>query len=121
MSSNGEGTPQGGQLAAAISNRVVRVMSEFTGRGPTRARTYVNDDLVTVVVQDTLTKGEHRLVADGKAEIVMDMRREFQATMREELVAGVEDLTGRRVIAFFSSNHIDPDAALEAFLLAPRD
>lgn len=96
------------------------MFSEYTGRGPTRARTYVQDDLISVVVQDTLTKGERTLVGDGKAEIVLRMRREFQDTMRGDLVAGVEELTGREVIAFFSANHIDPDAALETFLLAPR-
>jgi uncharacterized protein YbcI len=112
--------PHGGALASAISNRVVQVFSEYTGRGPTRARTYMQDDLITVVVQDTLTKGERTLVSDGKAEIVLGMRREFQDTMHGDLVAGVEELTGREVIAFFSANHIEPDSALEAFLLGPR-
>jgi len=119
MSTGTAGAPHGGQLASAISNKVVHVMSEFTGRGPTRARTYLHEDLITVVVQDTLTKGERSLVADGKAEVVMTTRREFQETMRSELVAGVEGRTGRKVIAFFSANHIDPDAAVETFLLAP--
>ena len=109
----------GGQLAAAISNRVVRVLSDYTGRGPTRARTFLHDDLITVLVQDTLTKGERSLVHDGKSELVMTVRREFQNTMESELVAGVQELTGREVVAFFS-NHIDPDAALESFLMAPR-
>jgi uncharacterized protein YbcI len=94
-------------------------MSDYTGRGPTRARTYIHDDLITVIVQDSLTKGEQSLVEDGKVEIVLAMRKEFQDTMRTELIAGVEELTGRRVIAFFSANHIEPDAALESFLLAP--
>jgi uncharacterized protein YbcI len=120
MSSSQAERPQGGQLASAISNQVVRVMSEYTGRGPTRARTYVHDDLISVVVQDTLTKGERSLVSDGKAEAVMRMRKEFQDTMSRDLIAAVEDLTGRTVIAFFSGNHIEPDAALESFLLAPK-
>jgi uncharacterized protein YbcI len=113
--------PQGGPLASAISNRVVRVMSDYTGRGPTMARTYLHDDLISVLVRDTLTKGERSLVADGKAGVVLGMRREFQNAMRRELVAGVEELTGREVIAFFSANHVEPDTALESFLLAPRD
>jgi uncharacterized protein YbcI len=110
----------GGQLASAISNRVVHVLSEYTGRGPTRARTFLHDDLITVLVQDTLTKGERSLVQDGKSELVMNVRKEFQNTMERELVAGVQELTGREVLAFFSANHIDPDAALESFLMAPR-
>lgn len=110
----------GGQLASAISNRVVRVLSEYTGRGPTRARTFLHDDLITVLVQDTLTKGERSLVQDGKSDLVMNVRKEFQNTMERDLVAGVQELTGREVLAFFSANHIDPDAALESFLMAPR-
>jgi uncharacterized protein YbcI len=110
-----------GRLAAAISNKVVRVITDYTGRGPTRARAYIQDDLVSVVVQDTLTKGERSLVQDGRAEVVMTMRKAFQDTMRDDLVAGIEELTGRKVVAFFSANHIGPDAALESFLLAPRE
>lgn len=60
----------GGSTAAAISNHVVRTMSEYTGRGPTKARTYLDDDLVTVILQDTLTKGERSLVGDDLAELV---------------------------------------------------
>jgi uncharacterized protein YbcI len=120
MSDSSTEKAHGGQLAAAISNRVVRVLSEYTGRGPTRARTFFNDDLITVLVQDTLTKGERSLVQDGKSELVMTVRREFQDTMERELVAGVQELTGREVVAFFSANHLDPDAALESFLMAPR-
>ena len=119
MSSRVVENPQGGQLASAISNAVVRVMSDYTGRGPTRARTYLHDDLITVVVRDTMTKGERSLVEDGRAEVVLAMRKEFQEMMGRDLVAAVEKLTGRVVIAFFSANHIEPDAALESFLLAP--
>lgn len=119
MSSRVGENPQGGQLASAISNAVVRVISDHTGRGPTRARTYLHDDLITVVVRDSLTRGERSLVDDGRAGMVLAMRKEFQEMMRGDLIASVEKLTGRVVIAFFSANHIEPDAALESFLLAP--
>ena len=107
-----------GSTAAAISNHVVRTMSEYTGRGPTKARTYLNDDLVTVILQDTLTKGERSLVGDDLDELVLRMRKAFQGTMRDDLVAGVEQILGRKVSAFMSDNHIDPDVAVEVFLLA---
>jgi uncharacterized protein YbcI len=112
--------PARGSTAMAISNLVVGLMSEYTGRGPTKARTYLEDDFVSVVLHDLLTKGERSLVHDGKADLVLDMRRAFQATMRQDLVGGVERLTGRRVIAFMSANHIDPDLAVESFVLAPE-
>ena len=110
--------PQG-QLAAAISNLVVRVVSEYTGRGPTQARSYIEQDLVSVVLRDTLTKGERSLVRGGRAEIVRSMRRAYQDTMRDELSAGIEALTGRTVVAFLSDNHVDPDVAVETFVLEP--
>ena len=104
---------------ASISNHVVRVMSEYTGRGPTKARTSIDGDLVSVLMRNTLTKGERSLVEDGRAQLVLDTRKAFQMTMREDLVAGIERIMGRRVIAFLSDNHIDPDFAVEAFVLAP--
>lgn len=115
-----EGTAAGSK-AAAISNHVVRTMSEYTGRGPTRARTYLNDDVVTVVLQDTLTKGERSLVRDDLDDLVLTMRKAFQRTMRHDLINGVEEILQRRVSAFMSDNHIDPDVAVEVFMLAPVD
>ena len=109
----------GGSKAAAISNFVVRTMSAYTGRGPTKARTYLNDDLVTVVLQDILTTGERSLVSDDLHELVLSMRKAFQGTMRRDLIGGVEEILGRQVIACMSDNHIDPDIAVEVFLLAP--
>jgi uncharacterized protein YbcI len=112
-----EHEPQGGQLGAAISNAVVRLMAEYTGRGPTKARTSIRDNVVLVVLQDTLTKGERALVRKGREEKVIDLRGEFQAAMRDEVETAIEELTGRRVTAFMSANHIDPDLAAELFVL----
>ena len=108
-----------GSKHAAISNLIVRTMSEYTGRGPTKARTHIHDDVVTVMLQDTLTKGERSLANEGHEELVLTMRKAFQRTMREEMVSGVEEILGRKVLAFFSDNSIDPDCAAEVFLLAP--
>jgi uncharacterized protein YbcI len=100
-----------GQLSSAISELLVRLLNEYTGRGPTMARTYLLDDVITVVMRDTLTKAERSLVENGKAEHVRQTRRCFQETMRDDIIAGIQELTGRRVIAFLSDNHIDPDVA----------
>ena len=79
----------------------------------TRARTQINDDVVTVLLKDTLTKGERSLVSDDLDELVLSMRKAFQGTMRHDLISGVEEILGRKVIAFMSDNHIDPDCAVE--------
>ena len=112
--------PTDGQVAGAISTAVVHAVGEYTGRGPTKARTYVNRDVITVLLRDTLTKAERRLVSDGNAPTVVHTRAIFQQMMREELVASVEDLTGRTVVAFMSANHIDPDVGVETFVLEPE-
>jgi uncharacterized protein YbcI len=106
-----------GATASSISNMVVHLLAEYTGRGPTRARTYINHDLVVVVLHDTLTKAERTLVRSGHSTTVLDTRKKFQFAMREDLIRGVEALTGRTVDAFLSENHIDPDIAIETFVL----
>lgn len=105
------------QLTLQVSNHVVRVVHDYTGRGPTHARTSIDGDLVSVLLRDTLTRGERSLVEDGRGQLVLDMRKAFQMTMRRELVAGVQDILGRRVVAFMSDNHLDPDYAVEVFVL----
>jgi uncharacterized protein YbcI len=112
-----DGPSHHGQLAAAISSAVVHLFSEHTGRGPTKARTTVDGELVVVVLRDNMTQGERALVHDGKDEEVLRLRRAFQESMRQDLVAVVERLTERNVTAFMSANQTRPDAAAEIFLL----
>lgn len=111
--------PTGGRLHATISNAVIRVVAEYTGRGPTRARTIINGDWVIVILEDGLTKGERKLAEIGRSDFVVNTRRAYQSAMRDELSGAIENLTGRTVIAFLSDNHLDPDIGLEAMLLAP--
>jgi uncharacterized protein YbcI len=102
-----------------ISTAAIQVLHEYTGRGPTKAKTLINENLVTIVLADTLTKGEQKLVDNGLADRVLQLRHDYQMAMRDDLVAIVERQVGRRVIAFMSQNHIDPDLAVEVFVLQP--
>ena len=120
MSGETPEAPREQSLAARISSHTVQTVSAYTGRGPTKSWTSLDGDLVTVVLRDTLTKGERSLVTDGRAQLVLDMRKAYQQTMRDDLIAGVEQHTGRKVIAFLSDNHIDPDIAIETFVLEPN-
>jgi uncharacterized protein YbcI len=110
---------QDGSVAADISRGTVQLLREYTGRGPTKARTVIGKDTVAVVLADTLTKGERSLVTMGEEAHVLHTRRNYQRLMRKDLVKMVESLSGRTVEAFFSDNHIDPDYAVEFFLLDP--
>ena len=117
-------TPQeratGGEMLTALSNAVVKIVREYTGRGPTQARASVRDNLITVLMQETLLKAEHSLINDSKAGLVVEMRRSFQQTMRGDLSAAVERITGRKVIAFMSDSHLEPDYSIEVFVLEPE-
>jgi uncharacterized protein YbcI len=108
-----------GVTTAAISNAMVGLLHKYTGRGPTRARTTIGPDIIVCVMGATLTKGEQSLVADGKHEVVLHSRRAFQDTMQADAITAVQELSGRRVVAFMSNNHIDPDLAVEVFILEP--
>jgi uncharacterized protein YbcI len=105
--------------AGEISRRSVQLLRQYTGRGPTKARTVINHDSVLILLGDTLTTGERNLAENGKADYVVDTRHQFQHIMQDDLVQVVEEATGRKVIAFMSDNHIDPDYAAEVFVLEP--
>jgi uncharacterized protein YbcI len=115
-----EGRGDGGHLHAAISETVVRLLAEHTGRGPTKARTTIDRDLIVVMLQNSLTPGERFLADRNRGEQVLDMRRAYQDAIREDCIAAIEDLTSRTVTAFMSANHIDPDLAAEVFVLEPQ-
>jgi uncharacterized protein YbcI len=107
----------GSSLQLALSNAIVGFLREYTGRGPTKARTSIRDNVVVVMLEQTLTKGEQVLVGKGRQEQVLALRREYQEAMRDESSAKVAELTGRKVIAFMSANHVDPDLAAEIYVL----
>ena len=74
---------------------------------------------VFVVLQDTLTVGEQMLNQAGQGQAVLDLRRRWQGVMEADVSREVEALTGRKVVGFMSDNHIDPDLAVEVFVLEP--
>jgi uncharacterized protein YbcI len=69
------------------------------------------------VTQDNMTKAERHLTADGETDLVVTTRRKFQTTLREDLVGGVELLTGRQVLSFMSDHDANNDHAAEVFIL----
>jgi uncharacterized protein YbcI len=106
-----------GEVLAGISSGIVGLYREHFGKGPTKAKTYVLDDLVICVLRDGLTTVERTLFAKGKADSVREMRTAFQDAVADKFNAVVEGLTGRRVIAFMSQAHVNPDLAIEVFFL----
>jgi len=40
-----------GEIRATISRQIVRLQAEYYGKGPTKAKTYISEDLVVVVLE----------------------------------------------------------------------
>jgi len=107
-----------GEMRAAISREMVRLQAEYYGKGPTRARTYIVDDLVVVVLEESFTRAEKTLAERGEREAIQHIRRRFQQQMADSFTSVVEQITGRKVRVFLSDTHIEQDVSVETFLLA---
>lgn len=106
-----------GEVLAEISRAVVQLHRRYYGKGPTKAKTHAFDDTIVCMLRGGFTTVEHTLIAAGRADDVQRIRRTFQQTMRDEFTSVVERATGRRVIAYMSEVHTDPDLAVELFVL----
>jgi uncharacterized protein YbcI len=106
-----------GEVLAGISSGIVGLYREHFGKGPTKAKTYVLDDVVICVLRDGLTTVERTLFAEGRADSVREMRAAFQEAVADKFKSVVENLTGRKVVAFLSQAHVNPDLAIELFFL----
>jgi uncharacterized protein YbcI len=114
---HGEPSLVGGRLLAEITNRIVAFMREHYGRGPIKAKTYVLDNLIVCVLTDGFTAIERTMMEGGQPERVLEMRRDFQKLMKERYSEMIEELTGRKVLAFLSQAHVEPDLTIEMFLM----
>jgi uncharacterized protein YbcI len=112
---------QHGEVLTAISDGMVALLKEFYGRGPTRTKSYYEDDLVVCVLRGGFSRVEQTLLEGGRGSSVIQQRMDFQELMRERFEAVIEGATGRRVIGFMSGNQQDPDIMCEVFILAPTD
>jgi len=112
------GSRSGGQLLAKISTAIVSIMREHYGRGPTRAKTYVLDDIIVCVLRGSgFTPLEQTIMDSGDPDRVIAMRHDFQRVIAGRYKQVVEELTGRNVLACLSQAHLDPDIAIEMFLV----
>ena len=110
-----------GDVLTAISDGMVALLKEFYGRGPTRTKSYYEDDLVVCILRGGFSRVEQTLLEGGRGPAVIQQRMEFQELMRERFEAVIEHATGRRVIGFMSGNQQHPDMMCEVFILAPTD
>ena len=110
-----------GDVLTAISDGLVALLKEFYGRGPTRAKSYYEGDLVVCVLRGGFSRVEQTLLDGGRGSAVIQQRMEFQEVMRDRFTRVIEDATDKRVIGFMSGNQQEPDLMCEVFILAPTD
>src|SRR5579859_5924872 len=106
---------------AAVSDGMVALLKEFYGRGPTRTKSYYEDDLVVCVLRGGFSRVEQTLLEGGRTAAVIQQRMEFQEVMRDRFTGVIQDATGRQVIGFMSGNQQHPDMMCEVFILGPTD
>jgi len=109
--------PDEGLVRQEISNEVTRLYKRHFGKGPLGCRTYVQPDLVAVVLSGGYTASEQTLFEAGRWYEVRNARQLWQDSMKLRFIDVIQELTGRHVKAFMSANHQDPDLAVELFVL----
>jgi uncharacterized protein YbcI len=108
----------GGQLLAAISTSIVGILRDHYGRGPMKAKTYALDDIIVCVMRGSgFTPLEQTIMDSGEPDRVVEMREDFQRVMADRYKNAIEDLTGRKVVAFLSQAHVEPDITMEIFFI----
>ncbi len=111
------GGSQGGPLRQELSNAIVALFKEYYGRGPADCRTYLEPDLVLVVMTGGYHAADQTLFEAGKWHEVRSARMSWQDSMEVRFVETIERLTHRQVSTFMSANHQSPDVTVELFLL----
>jgi uncharacterized protein YbcI len=114
-----EETSQRNDLRREISRALVAIFKEATGRGPAQALTYINENVILTLLRDTITTAERTLLEEDQDQAVRSLRRLFQGVVRDQAIEAVERLTGHKVLAFLSDHAVDPDYAVEVFILEP--
>ena len=111
-----------GEALAEITNGIVRLFSDYYGRGPTRAKSYLLEDrYIVTILRDTLTTVERTLSDQGHVSMVRDVRLTFQEAMADSFMGVVERAFGRKVASYHSQILVEPDVGFEFFVLEDGD
>jgi uncharacterized protein YbcI len=109
-------------LNLEISNAMVGLKKQFYGKGPTKAKTYINDNYVFCILEGGLTRNEETLLEHGEDALVRQFRLRFQESMSQVTTKAVEEITGCKVIGYQSQIVFEPEYGFEMFVLdSPPD
>ena len=114
----GSSAPPEQGLLAKISTEVVRTLKDSFGKGPLKAKSYMLDDFLIVVMRGGVTVAEQTMLDRGHADLVRDFRQTYQNEMGDDLVAKIEVLTQRKVVNYQSQILFEPHIVMEVFFFA---
>jgi uncharacterized protein YbcI len=120
MSTDEVASSDKGELAGLLSDEFVRLVKQYTGRGPAKAYTLLGHDHLVTFFRNTMTDTEQALTEHGQADFASQIRDVIHATMRTEVEAIVEKLTGRKVLVVLADHSAEPDVGLLACVLEPE-
>lgn len=100
-----------------ISNAMVGLKKQFYGKGPTKAKTYINDNYVFCILEGGLTRNEETLIEAGEHDLVRRYRLKFQEVMGTMTMKAVEEITGCKVLGYHSQIVFEPEYGFEMFVL----
>jgi uncharacterized protein YbcI len=103
--------------AQAISNAITKLQHDHYGRGPESVSTVVGYDHIICFLENTFMPVERTLIDAGEIDAVRQTRLAFQRAMESRFKNTVEEISGRKVRAFLSQVSLNPDIAVEVFVL----
>ncbi|MBA3746456.1 MAG: DUF2294 domain-containing protein [Solirubrobacterales bacterium] len=112
----GDKQREGESLAMQLSNAMVKAQKQYFGKGPLRAKSYLVDDLLFIVMRGGMTRAEETMLDFDQADMVRDFRQTFENEMTERLTTMIEDITGRKVLTYQSQILFDPNLVIEIFV-----
>ena len=115
MATGTDSVERGHQLLAQLSSAIVQAQKEYWGKGPTRAKSYLLDDFLLIVMRGGFLPVERTMLEAGKEDIVRQYRQDFENEMSSRLIAKMEELTGRSIVTYQSQILFDPNIVIEIF------
>ncbi len=112
--------PPSAEMLGAVTEAMIALHERYHHRTPVTGKTQLlGDDLLVCVLGGVYTDVEKTMIELQRSTVVQETRSAFQAAMQQRFIDQVERLTGRRVLAFISNQHVGPDLEVEIFMLAP--
>src|SRR3954467_15807816 len=114
-----QGEDGGQSVLSKISTEVVRTLKESFGKGPVKAKSYLLDDFLLVVMRGGVTVAEETMLESGHSDLVRQFRQTYQNEMGDGVCTKVETLTGRKVGNYQSQILFGPLIVMEFFFFGP--